>query len=798
MRLVPTDIAKGWYTDEALSWAAMRTVNYLPEAAESEGTRTMSKLATPPGLRVLVDLQTNAPVRGIEDVEGRLFAVSGESLFEITSDLTKINRGTIPGVGRVSMAHNKQGGATASNEIAIANSLSGYVYNTSTTTLAQITDSAFEGASTFDYADGFMTFTDPQGRFWGHSDLNQATSYSSIDRYDAESAPDKITSHIVSHREVIVWGPRTGEFFRNTGAATGTFQRVDGTEMEVGICATFARARVDNTVCWVGNDLTVYRLGGHAPQRISTRPIEQMLAKVDPNTIFCYAWEDRGHKVFYVTSPNNFTLGFDFASGLWHERQSYGLDQWRINALTRWNGLWVAGDYVNGLLYALDWDVYTENGRPMVSEAATGYTVADQNKVIAAYVELIFDTGGAETAPPSDLTLTGDVPGGTVGDPVTTSYVAAGGILPYTYSVASGTFPPGLSLNALTGAVTGSFTTGGSYSWVVEVVDGDGNTATVPDTSVVVNEWLLIRGSATPLKRSPDGTDWSAAFTATSGATWTPSYPVRIKHAAGKVLAVTPGPLAGSDGVFSADEGSTWASTNISVNAASGDVAWSTAFWFVTAGGGAGTAPLQSADGVTFTPNTSGMGNTYAICKAGSYIMRWGPSSGAVQRIDLNGNNLENMTALPVGQGDTVPQTMSMDSDGSIVGFLGLASSGSNRDAKITSSSNFGSSYTIQTNPFPTIVSGAAELPLLHWSASLNQWFAVFYNRVSYGPTLATLALSPHVLANTARGIDSDSTKIVICGDGGMLESFDLTTWTTLTSGTTDALLGVVALMDFT
>lgn len=486
MRLTPANLISGSYSDDALSWAAMRTVNWLPEVAEVEGTRTVKKLATPPGLSLLVDLGTRAPVRGIADVEGRLFAVSGDSLFEVSNDLAVTNRGSIPGVGRVSMAHNKQGGASAANELAIANGLSGYVYNTDSTALSQITDSAFEGASTFDYVDGYMSYTDPQGRWWGHSDLNQATQYSSIDRNDAESAPDPIISHIVSHREVIVWGTRTGEFFRNTGAATGTFQRVDGTEMEVGICSTFARARVDNTVCWVGNDLAVYRLNGHAPQRISTRPIEQALSRVDPANVFCFAWEDRGHKVFYITSPGDFTLGFDFSSGIWHERQSYGLDRWRVNCLARWGNRWIAGDYANGLLYKLDWDVFTENGRPMVSEVASGYTTADQNKVLAPYAELIFDTGGPQSP---GLSISGDVPDGNIGETVDPyTYSVSGGVWPYgERTIISGALPTGLSMNAA-GVVTGTRSTGGVFSWEVQVIDADGTIATVADTSETITD----------------------------------------------------------------------------------------------------------------------------------------------------------------------------------------------------------------------------------------------------------------------------------------------------------------------
>lgn len=488
MQLTPANILGSWYADETLSWSAQKTVNWLPETAEVEGTRTLIKLATPPGLRAVVDLGTNAPIRGMENVEGRLFVVSGTSLFEVFTDFTTDNKGNIPGVSRVSMAHNKQGGGAAANELFIANGLSGYVYNTATDVLAQVTDDAFEGAMTADYVDGFITITDPQGRFWAHSGLNQATQWNSIDRYDAESAPDKIVSHIVSHREVMVFGTRTTEFFRNTGAATGTFARVDGTELEIGICSPFARARVDNSVGWVGNDLTVYRLNGHAALRISTRPIEQVLARVDPNNIFCDTWEDRGHKVLYVTSPQAFTLGYDFATGMWHERDSYDLPRWRVNNIVSWNGMRIAGDFTNGKLYVLDWDTHHEDGLPMVSERATGYTHADQNKVRAAYAELMFDTGGML---PALVTISGDLPDGFVGDAGVTSYLAAGGFGPYTFTIVAGSLPPGATMD-VDGQVTYSYTTLGNFAWTVMVTDVFGDSATLEDSaSIAERRWII-------------------------------------------------------------------------------------------------------------------------------------------------------------------------------------------------------------------------------------------------------------------------------------------------------------------
>ena len=55
---------------------------------------------------------------------------------------------------------------------------------------------------------------------------------------------------------------------------------------------------------------------------------------------------------------------------------------------------------------------------------------------------------------------------------------ATGGLAPYTWSVVSGSLPPGLTLNAATGVISGKATTLGTYAFTVQVRDSQGTPVT--------------------------------------------------------------------------------------------------------------------------------------------------------------------------------------------------------------------------------------------------------------------------------------------------------------------------------
>lgn len=400
MEYQPLDLLGGYYADDSRSWAFQDAVNWRPFVAETRGTKTPMKLVPVPGMRQFGEIVhggESAPIRGIHNAEGRLFVVSGTGLFQINTAGVATHLGRVPGVGRVQMAHNQ---ITGGNQLLVTNGQGGggYVYNTVTRTFAHITDEAFPGARSLAYMDSYLLQVEPFGRYWFHSDLANAMAYNSLDRYESEASPDRIVAIEVSQFEVIVFNETTTEFFQNTGQATGTFQN-KRILIERGCASADSVVKLDNGVFWLGDDGVVYRLDGYKAIPVSTAPVQEAIKANNWSQAFAFSWEDNRSKVYYLTLPDGQTWGYDVVSKLWHRRQSFGLNRWRLSALVRWNNQWIGGDFQNGRLWALDQDYMMEGDLPLQRERISQPIFQAQNEVGCPYLELLVRTGDAPAGP---------------------------------------------------------------------------------------------------------------------------------------------------------------------------------------------------------------------------------------------------------------------------------------------------------------------------------------------------------------------------------------------------------------
>jgi len=92
----------------------------------------------------------------------------------------------------------------------------------------------------------------------------------------------------------------------------------------------------------------------------------------------------------------------------------------------------------------------------------------------------------AVVSSPSPMTLACASSSGQVGVTYASSLTGSGGVPPYTFSITSGSLPPGLSLNTSTGAITGTPNTAGAFSFTVMAVDSTGADTATSNCTVTI------------------------------------------------------------------------------------------------------------------------------------------------------------------------------------------------------------------------------------------------------------------------------------------------------------------------
>ncbi len=248
----------------------------------------------------------------------------------------------------------------------------------------------------------FIVNQNDTGKFY-ISGVNDGTSWAALDFASAESSPDKLKRVIQAVGQLWLQGDDSTEIWTNTGASSFPFQRISGAKMTVGILAPATSIEVDNSLLWVGSTREgsgiVYRAQGFTPIRISTTPIELLIAKAtDPANMRSFTYQQAGHLFYVITGGGLETsLVYDLTTKLWHERaymNSEGNFETHLGccAMRAFDKILV-GDKNVGNLYVLDQETYSDNESPLVSERV--YThLSDEDKRIRYNKLVIFLESG--------------------------------------------------------------------------------------------------------------------------------------------------------------------------------------------------------------------------------------------------------------------------------------------------------------------------------------------------------------------------------------------------------------------
>jgi len=358
-----TPILGSTYVARSVNAADARMVNMFPEVVPEAG-KEPAFLMRAPGLKLLTTVG-NGPIRGLWQLGGYMYVVSGDKLYKVSSTYVATEIGYIANNGPVSMSDN-------GTQIFIAANPEGYIYNTSTDILQQI-GGDFPGAVTVGYIDGYFVFNEPNSQKFWVTALLDGTSVNALDFASAEGSPDGLVGLIVDHREVWLFGTNSVEVWYDAGLLDFPLQRIQGAFNEIGCAAAYSIAKMDNCVFWLGQDARgngiVYRGQGYTGQRISTHAVEWQIQQYgDVSDAIGYTYQQDGHSFYVLIFPTaNTTWVFDVATGAWHERAAWNNGEWarhRSNCQVFFNNLTIVGDYEDGRIYAFDLSYYQDDDKP--------------------------------------------------------------------------------------------------------------------------------------------------------------------------------------------------------------------------------------------------------------------------------------------------------------------------------------------------------------------------------------------------------------------------------------------------
>lgn len=418
------------YQQRSLPFDAQRCVN-LFAIADQQGADVAALYGTP-GLELFSTAGIGA-VRGCyAAANGRAFAVSGSTLYEISSNGTATDRGTLLGSsGIVTIADN-------GFQLGICDGDAVYMFTYATNAFAQVSDADLPSAKTISFVDGyFIVVKNNSGQFY-ISDLYDGTSWDALDFASAESSPDDLQIATNFAGQLGLFGSTTTEIWRNTGDSTFPFSRISGS-IPIGTTSPFTVISIDTSVYWVGSNTQgfgiVYQAQGFTPKRISTDAIELILQReTQPELLRAWTYQQEGHAFYVITGGNlDTSLVYDLSTGLWHERAylNNGDYEQHLGSCCMFAfDKQLVGSRLDGKIYEMDMDIYSDDGDPILRKRVYTHLIDELRPIRYNSLEIGFETGvglqsGQGSDPQVSLRLSKDG-ARTWSDYYTTSLGAAG------------------------------------------------------------------------------------------------------------------------------------------------------------------------------------------------------------------------------------------------------------------------------------------------------------------------------------------------------------------------------------
>lgn len=401
-----TEFLSPAYRLDTVNAACSRMINMFLELVEKGPRAGKFRARSIPGPRQFANLGGD-PMRALLEIDGgnRLFAVSGDTVFEVFSNGTAEAQD-----GNVSVNSHPVTIAANGFQLAIASGGLGYIVNggpdfgavtpitfTDGTPLRAATITFLKNrfiASVVDSKEVFISNLTPAGDIWDAADVKIKESYpDNVARVFADNEQLWVFGNDVSTE---VWAPSTDRF---------PFQLIDGAVLKYPTSAPYSVAGTLGHRAWLHGGV-VYAAYGLDPQRISDSGLEEAIKTYgDTSNAEAFAYVTGAHILYFLIFPSVGKVWvYDASTKAWHERGQWDRGQYRQycgRVYARAFGKDLVGDPQTGIIWELDDKTYTDvRGTPLRRQITAPYLTNQNRMVRYSQFTLDADTGvGLDVAP---------------------------------------------------------------------------------------------------------------------------------------------------------------------------------------------------------------------------------------------------------------------------------------------------------------------------------------------------------------------------------------------------------------
>lgn len=324
-------IAAGHYEPDGVGDGRKICINLYSERDESDPNRTMRHVVRPGSLdRDTGNVLLGIP-RGVAQTDGhasgRILVVDNATVrtFDPATAAWGSLSGSLPGTDRVQATFSEVEGAFLAN---------GQIYVSTGSAVAAATDADYATLLANHGQTAFTSITSlgqrlvaTYGSRFCFSDTLDFNNTTALSFYTAESSPDGLIAAVALQGSLYLFGTETIERWIETGDNDAPYRPQTSSVMNRGCLARDTIAQLDNTLFFVGDDYSVYRLNGLTPVIISPPWLSRKLRAENKADLIAKPMEYEGQS-FYILSGKNGCYVYSVAVDEWFLWETWGENTW--------------------------------------------------------------------------------------------------------------------------------------------------------------------------------------------------------------------------------------------------------------------------------------------------------------------------------------------------------------------------------------------------------------------------------------------------------------------------------------